>query len=460
MFQPHQPVLHKGREATIVHRCATQSPTGADRYVISIVNAKGRATTVSSLSTNLARREARRSDLAQREQSVRRAGGCGTSSQGGTSARWQSQQPAQSSIFDLLTAVRRTVPHFFAGIGGWPPRPRPRPGWPREREVWTASLPCQPISVAGKREGAEDERHLWPVFYRFVRERRPAVIFGEQVASKDGREWLAAVRADLEAIGYAVGAACLPACSVGAPHRRYRLFWVAHRAVAHRSDKGREGRLSGRANPVRQAVDRHAGHGGAAGRMADAAGGQRRRLTGAEGRESDGQAGGWLESDGVAADDSAAGLVADAARGRREQWDAGERGLSVPDARGANDGMGDANGFDQPEIYAGVDSLDQQRAEDGRRTVESAGSGTDGGTRSGDHSARRGGIGTAREMGNWADADWLWCRDEKYRPVEPGTFPLAHGLSGRVGRLRAYGNAIVPQVAAEFIAAYLEEHPE
>jgi hypothetical protein len=54
MFQPHQPVLHKGRDATIVHRCAIQSPTGADRYVISIVNAKGRATTVVALSTNLA----------------------------------------------------------------------------------------------------------------------------------------------------------------------------------------------------------------------------------------------------------------------------------------------------------------------------------------------------------------------------------------------------------------------
>jgi len=53
----------------------------------------------------------------------------------------------------------------------------------------------------------------------------------------------------------------------------------------------------------------------------------------------------------------------------------------------------------------------------------------------------------------WNTADWLPCRDGKARPVEPGTFPLAHGVPGRVGRLRAYGNAIVPQVAAEFIKA-------
>jgi DNA (cytosine-5)-methyltransferase 1 len=56
----------------------------------------------------------------------------------------------------------------------------------------------------------------------------------------------------------------------------------------------------------------------------------------------------------------------------------------------------------------------------------------------------------------WSDCDWLPCRDGKARPVEPGTFPLAHGVSARVGRLRAYGNAIVPQVAQVFIEAYLE----
>jgi DNA (cytosine-5)-methyltransferase 1 len=58
--------------------------------------------------------------------------------------------------------------------------------------------------------------------------------------------------------------------------------------------------------------------------------------------------------------------------------------------------------------------------------------------------------------GHWGNADWLYCRDGKWRPVEPGTFPLAHGAPARVGRLRAYGNAIVPQVAAELIRAYLD----
>ena len=61
--------------------------------------------------------------------------------------------------------------------------------------------------------------------------------------------------------------------------------------------------------------------------------------------------------------------------------------------------------------------------------------------------------------GFWADADWIPCRDGKWRPVEPGTFPLAHGATSRVGRLRAYGNAIVAPVAQAWIEAVMECMP-
>lgn len=117
--------------------------------------------------------------------------------------------------------------HFFAGIGGWA-YALELAGWPRGYPVWTGSCPCQPFSAAGKRKGEEDSRHVWPDWFRLIRQCRPAIIFGEQVSSDDGYRWLAGVFADLEAEGYSVGAADLPACGVGAPHRRYRLYWVAY----------------------------------------------------------------------------------------------------------------------------------------------------------------------------------------------------------------------------------------
>lgn len=56
----------------------------------------------------------------------------------------------------------------------------------------------------------------------------------------------------------------------------------------------------------------------------------------------------------------------------------------------------------------------------------------------------------------WSDAEWIDCSDGRSRPAQPGSFPLAHGVPDRVGKLRAYGNAIVPQVAAEFIGAVMD----
>jgi DNA (cytosine-5)-methyltransferase 1 len=116
--------------------------------------------------------------------------------------------------------------HFFAGIGGWPYALR-LAGWPDDRPVWTGSPPCQPFSVAGKRGGYDDDRHLAPAWLALIRECHPAIVFGEQVASAAGREWLCDLRAEMETMGYAVGAADLCAASVNAPHIRQRLWFGA-----------------------------------------------------------------------------------------------------------------------------------------------------------------------------------------------------------------------------------------
>ncbi len=115
--------------------------------------------------------------------------------------------------------------HFFAGIGGWSVALR-QAGWPDSRPVWTGSCPCQPFSTAGKQKGNADERHLWPVWARLIAECQPPIIFGEQVASAVSHGWLDGVYADMEAQDYACGSAVLPACSVDAPHKRDRLWFV------------------------------------------------------------------------------------------------------------------------------------------------------------------------------------------------------------------------------------------
>jgi DNA (cytosine-5)-methyltransferase 1 len=295
--------------------------------------------------------------------------------------------------------------HFFAGIGVWSHALR-RAGWSDSRPVWTGSCPCQPFSTAGKGAGFDDERHLWPVFGNLIRERRPATVFGEQVASKDADAWIDLVQADLETMGYAVGAIPFPAAGVGAPHIRDRLYWVAdssstglvpspHTGV-HRGEKGARARDG---EPERhsdfgwlghtddEGLERHTGDGGAAGRGGEA------------GSTAEASVFGWLADPDSEQRPHGEPRSGDAhAAGGREQSAATATGL-CSDSRPSP-----LNGF-------------------------------------------------------WRDADWLLCRDGKWRPVEPGTFPLAHGITNRVGRLRAYGNAICAEAAVEFIKVAMEYRP-
>jgi DNA (cytosine-5)-methyltransferase 1 len=98
-------------------------------------------------------------------------------------------------------------------------------------DIITGGFPCQPYSLAGKRKGKEDERHLWPEMLRAIREIQPSWIVGENVPgiiNWSGGLVFHEVQTDLEAQGYEVFPVVLPACSTNAPHRRDRTWFVAH----------------------------------------------------------------------------------------------------------------------------------------------------------------------------------------------------------------------------------------
>ena len=97
-------------------------------------------------------------------------------------------------------------------------------------DILTGGFPCQPYSSAGKRLGKEDERHLWPHMLRVISEVKPTYVVGENVrglTNWNGGMVFEEVCVDLESQGYEVQPILLPACAVGAPHRRDRIWFVA-----------------------------------------------------------------------------------------------------------------------------------------------------------------------------------------------------------------------------------------
>lgn len=322
--------------------------------------------------------------------------------------------------------------HFFAGIGVWSYALR-RAGWPDDRPVWTGSCPCQPFSAAGKGTAFDDERHLWPAWHWLIQECRPPVVFGEQVASKDAEPWLDLVSTDLEALAYAVAACAFPSASVGAPHIRDRTYFVAYanhdRRTAPSLDRGHHAKHHTQPRGESRGMA-HPQYGGL-----EAGQSERRRA-------------------GAVVPPSVAGGMGNAAD-QPCQRDAGGVSRAKASEHGARVGI-DGSQPDRPE-HAGAsvvrgmaDDLVQQRP-DGQPGL---GHEHDQGGRVEGAAALAGLCSDLRPgpvNGFWGAADWLLCRDGRWRPVEPGTQPLVNGASARVGRLRAYGNAINAQQAQIFI---------
>jgi DNA (cytosine-5)-methyltransferase 1 len=358
----------------------------------------------------------------------------------------------ERSIEDVCPSDLRgfTQCHFFAGIGVWSYALR-RAGWGDDRPVWTGSCPCQPFSSAGAGAGFADERHLWPAFFHLIQECKPALVFGEQVASKDANAWLDLVHTDMEALGFSFGAVAFPSAGVGAPHIRDRTYWVAN-ANCERFD-GFDALLRSRA------VDSSEITGSSkTGWMADAS--DERQHGRRASQTSNGRDAAWVEPERLCD----GGRMADAHGKRLDGINTSIWIGQVGDAEAERCGETRNN---KSELVGGVFRVSERSVgladteHDGcggsqGRPTEPRGDQQNLGVSDRGHSISQGQPPTGPTNGFWADADWLFCRDGKWRPVEPGTFPLAHGAAARVGRLRGYGNAINAVAAQAFIESVME----
>lgn len=166
--------------------------------------------------------------------------------------------------------------------------------WRGKVDVLTGGFPCQPFSLAGRRKGADDNRYLWPQMLRAIRQIQPTWVVGENVAGiktmvescqitemgrtddlfeenyiyrEESRFTLDKICTDLEAEGYSVQPIVIPACAVGAPHRRDRVWIVAHAQCYGHSTQG-HGNQRARETEPEDGEDRPqfraGGHGGGA----------------------------------------------------------------------------------------------------------------------------------------------------------------------------------------------------
>jgi intein/homing endonuclease len=334
---------------------------------------------------------------------------------------------------------------------------------------------CQPWSQAGKGEGVEDKRHLWPVFRKLLEACKPQRAFGEQVASSAGREWLARVRLDCQALGYEFGAAdlCCPCAgeegegwfvrgdtvereriAIGGPHIRQRLYWWADCGMAESQRDGEPGRTAIESGEGVGAVDIGAstepGRCSVSGRMADTDGGQ----PGDGGIQRGGQQRLLATGDGVggmAESKHSARRDADSRSRISERVDAGwEEETDRPRVCGETVRLADLHGTGC-EGRPQPDGESQQPGEPAPRRADVGGRGEAGGKSVADgvahpvsdglqgRSVRTFGDGGSQQPGHsglqsvrpWSDFIVIPCTDGKARRAQPGAFPLASSVPSR-----------------------------
>lgn len=301
----------------------------------------------------------------------------------------------------------------------------------RTVDIISGGFPCQPFSVAGKRRGAEDDRYLWPEMVRVIKELRPTWIIGENVAGIVRME-LPNILSELGSEGYRTRAFLVPACAVGARHRRYRIAIVGYAKHNGSSAATVAGGLAETGSGQQEGKEKTSEFTGTGQSrnckdVADSESNVTGRLREREEREKPGS---FCGGENVQYSDLTGCEELYVAQKSNKEKIFG-RGCHDGDAcnaasKGLSDGTAVKNtGEEWDDIGGGTEEYDQR---EWRRTKSGLGGMADG-------------------IPYWVDGYW---------DVEPKIPRVANGVANRVGRLKALGNAVVPQQFYPFFKAITE----
>jgi len=301
-------------------------------------------------------------------------------------------------------------------------------------DIITGGFPCQPFSVAGKQKGTSDDRHLWPEMFRIIKTFKPRFVIGENVRGivniQDGVVF-ETVCTNLESEGYEVQPFNIPAAGVGAPHRRERIWFIAVREDVANTISNDEGREISRSDEEKRRIqEEHR---------------TEHSTTGKSSRTSEVRNG----DNGYEGNKNNVGITKNIGR-KLSLHEKKREGDSTRCSEEKFKGHGE-NVADTESIGSDVRGREQHQG-------ERSGQGEIGGASSQDdansYGKRLEGFRGEHKLRN-SEEEEQTSRDGWWS-VEPNVGRVAHGVSGRVHRLKGLGNSIVPQIVEEIGKALIK----
>jgi len=293
---------------------------------------------------------------------------------------------------------------------------------PRRPDILTAGYPCQPFSVAGRRKGEKDDRHIWPEIFSIIQSRRPTWTVFENVRGHITMG-LDSVLADLEGEGYSTRTFIVPAIGVDAPHKRDRVWIVSHIPDSERNGLFATSESRGSEETVRQESEgqRHALNSSGASGISET----EFAMANTEGDISDS----LCRNSDQESDRGNARMESECSRDRQFVSRAAST-MADTDSRRCKEREAEPKKISRSTISGSTDVADTDGSRSSSRVSGSV-SGQEGNSGEFDHES---------DQCTRGARQGLW-------PTEPNVGRVADGIPNRVDRIKGLGNAIVPQIA-------------